>query len=1329
MSIAPSPSAGGTPPLVSAIVSTYNAERFIRGCLEDLAAQTIADRLEIIVIDSGSPQNEWAIVREFQQRYGNILYIRTAQRETLYAAWNRGIQAARGAYITNANTDDRHKPDAFERMASLLDTRPDIALVYADVAITTTENETFAAHTPAGEFNWPDFDPLLLLGQCYIGPQPMWRKRLHTTYGYFDDSFQVAGDWEFWLRLAENETFLHLREYLGLYLSSPAGIEQGNRALLRQENLRVYRRYAHRVNQPPQAATNSDAVAAEPLTIRAEQPPQAGVVSDAAAPQPMRINAYKLTDHAATMRPAPAEPPGDAAPDAFADRAMRAAGDIGWLVCCPHAFEATWNGGPNPADIDIRLDAPDDGAPAFVQSHQGGGQLTLYTGYQLQTTGPGHLWVRGPINRPKDGLYPLEQIINTVLPATITLTWLFTRPHQTVRFEAGEPFGAIVPYPGQFAFDVVERDDEEALAANVLQQLVQTPEIKAVFQRLQATAAPAEPQFTPSAPVETAANGARSIGGRMVDVRTASIAPEIERCLQALVVYQSPVPKARLGRNTDGGYVICDHLGPYQILLSGGIGDDNSFEMDFIDRYSVDCCAFDHSVDHVQQEHPRLNFIKKSIGPVNSENSSNLKEFISQFDDIFLKLDIEGGEFAWMSALSTAELLKFKQIVIEIHSLFRYDYSQRGNFLDKLTANHILVHFHANNCCGTTDVGGITVPEVFECTFIRKDCYPSPLIPNQDAIPSALDQPNIAASPDISLKGWPFAPHYVELAPSNPAPAANAPLAVVISIRNRAGRRVRNALRSLAWQTAGPPAQVIVVSSGSRAEIDQALAVICAEEGATLLTIGAPGQPWNKSLALNTGIRATRPDIPYLMTMDVDMILAPNFLAVVIERLQRQPSALVLCQSSDLPEQAIIPDQPRQVLAAFPALHASSSLRDRTGTGGIQAARRSFFFEIRGYDEDLIWWGAEDGDVVNRAYRLGFALEWIEDRTAMLHQWHPRMAAGLTDPNEIEQVEIAWRRNHELVDARSMIIQRNPNGWGGVADVSTHAQEIQHPQSGDEPGASPPVAGNRVRAAQHNTALPPVSCICLTYGRVALLEEAIYSFLQQDYPGPKELMVLNDYAEQTLTFDHPEVRVINLPQRLRTVGEKRNMAVALALYDLLFVWDDDDIYLPHRLTFSVQQFETQKGFFKPAAAWVWNGGRLSGPAHNRFHSGSCWSRKLFDSVRGYAPEGSCDDKVFEDRLQQRFPDAIGSSAIKPEDIYYIYRWGGTGAYHFSGFGPSKSGDNLGYHEVGEFVRQRAGRGEIPLGRIPLQPHWRIDYQQLVSNYIATLAAEQVPECY
>jgi len=82
--------------LVTAIVSTYNSEKFIRGCLEDLENQTIADKLEIIVVNSGSKQNEEAIVKEFQQKYDNIKYIKTDKRETIYQAWNHGIKAASG---------------------------------------------------------------------------------------------------------------------------------------------------------------------------------------------------------------------------------------------------------------------------------------------------------------------------------------------------------------------------------------------------------------------------------------------------------------------------------------------------------------------------------------------------------------------------------------------------------------------------------------------------------------------------------------------------------------------------------------------------------------------------------------------------------------------------------------------------------------------------------------------------------------------------------------------------------------------------------------------------------------------------------------------------------------------------------------------------------------------------------------------------------------------------------------------------------------------------------------------------------------------------------
>lgn len=235
----------GMRPLISAIVSTYNAECFIRGCFEDLEAQTIADRLEIIVVDSGSEQGEGTIVKEFQKRYLNIKYIRTEQRESVYAAWNRGIKAATGTYITNANTDDRHRRDAFEVMSNILGTNPGISLVYADVIITETENESFERYSPVGYYHWMDFnrDDLLNKG-CFVGPQPMWRRDVHEEYGYFDDSFMTSGDYEFWLRISQTRIFLHLSVRLGLYLKSPDSIEHSNREKQREENIKLFKLYS-----------------------------------------------------------------------------------------------------------------------------------------------------------------------------------------------------------------------------------------------------------------------------------------------------------------------------------------------------------------------------------------------------------------------------------------------------------------------------------------------------------------------------------------------------------------------------------------------------------------------------------------------------------------------------------------------------------------------------------------------------------------------------------------------------------------------------------------------------------------------------------------------------------------------------------------------------------------------------------------------------------------------------------------------------------------------------------------------------------------------------
>ncbi len=208
--------------LVSAIVSTYNAEKYIAGCLEDLVNQTIADRIEIIVVNSGSQQNEDAIIKEFQRKYDNIRYIKTEQRETIYAAWNRAIKISSGKYITNANTDDRHRKDALMIMAQALDENPDKVLVYANQNIVKPHE---GRNILVGEGVYGYYlRQRLLSRELDVGSQPLWRRMLHDEFGYFDESFFVAGDTEFWLRISQKYDFMYLNKILGERLFRPDGV-------------------------------------------------------------------------------------------------------------------------------------------------------------------------------------------------------------------------------------------------------------------------------------------------------------------------------------------------------------------------------------------------------------------------------------------------------------------------------------------------------------------------------------------------------------------------------------------------------------------------------------------------------------------------------------------------------------------------------------------------------------------------------------------------------------------------------------------------------------------------------------------------------------------------------------------------------------------------------------------------------------------------------------------------------------------------------------------------------------------------------------------------
>ena len=211
-------------PAVSVVISTFKSEKFMRACLDNLSLQTIFARCEVIVVDSGSPENERAIVLEFQQKFPNLRYVRT-ERETLYAAWNRGLALARGRYWANVNTDDSLRPDALEIMTAALDRHSDCALAYADCAWTTQPNDMLPSEHIVRTVKYPDYTPVENLFYCITGCLQFFRTETLRQLGGFDAGLKCVGDYEAVLKMmAARLNAVHVPEVLSLFYQNTDGL-------------------------------------------------------------------------------------------------------------------------------------------------------------------------------------------------------------------------------------------------------------------------------------------------------------------------------------------------------------------------------------------------------------------------------------------------------------------------------------------------------------------------------------------------------------------------------------------------------------------------------------------------------------------------------------------------------------------------------------------------------------------------------------------------------------------------------------------------------------------------------------------------------------------------------------------------------------------------------------------------------------------------------------------------------------------------------------------------------------------------------------------------
>lgn len=101
-----------TAPMISVIVPTYNVESYIKQCIDSLLTQTYRD-IEIICIDDGSTDKTLEILEFFKEKDSRIILIKQ-QHLGVSAARNKGLEIARGKYISFVDSDDFMQWNSYE---------------------------------------------------------------------------------------------------------------------------------------------------------------------------------------------------------------------------------------------------------------------------------------------------------------------------------------------------------------------------------------------------------------------------------------------------------------------------------------------------------------------------------------------------------------------------------------------------------------------------------------------------------------------------------------------------------------------------------------------------------------------------------------------------------------------------------------------------------------------------------------------------------------------------------------------------------------------------------------------------------------------------------------------------------------------------------------------------------------------------------------------------------------------------------------------------------------------------------------------------------------
>jgi glycosyltransferase involved in cell wall biosynthesis len=219
-------------PVVSVVIPSYNAARYLAAAVDSALNQSFRD-VEVIVVDDGSTDDTAAVMSRFASP---VQYLHQENRGVAEAR-NQGIKASRGRYVAFLDADDTWTPEKLYRQVAALAGALGQRACYSAYTVCSDALEPLAVQRSRRYGS--TLEDLLLRGNvigniCTV----LCDRALFAEVGGFDPDLSQCADWDMWIRLATLTEFVYLDEPLVNYRQHGSNMSRWPN-LLERDSLRV----------------------------------------------------------------------------------------------------------------------------------------------------------------------------------------------------------------------------------------------------------------------------------------------------------------------------------------------------------------------------------------------------------------------------------------------------------------------------------------------------------------------------------------------------------------------------------------------------------------------------------------------------------------------------------------------------------------------------------------------------------------------------------------------------------------------------------------------------------------------------------------------------------------------------------------------------------------------------------------------------------------------------------------------------------------------------------------------------------------------------------